>query len=57
MKTEYGYGEKTRKQRVLGEGRERERRKTRLSEGRERTTATNSPEKRAGRRFRVWPFG
>jgi len=36
---------------VLGEGRERERRKTRLSEGRERTTATNSPEKRSGRRY------
>ena len=42
--------ERKHENKVLGEGRERERRKTRLSEGRERTTATNSPEKRSGRR-------
>jgi len=44
MKTEH-------ENRVLGEGRERERRKTRLGEGRERTTARNSLEKRSGCRF------
>jgi len=58
--------ERKHENRVLGESREIERRKTRLVEGRERTTARNSPEKIHGRRsvlivgeetqfaFRVW---